>query len=508
MFKYTCASHGQRLAAAGLTATLILGGFPAGLDNLSPRAEATASMAEYAPSEVIVKFRKGVSKKAKEAFYTKIGAKHLSALQLIQADVIQVADTKSEPAWVSAIRHSSLVTYADLNYALDIDEKKGTVKTKASKRKASKKKPKKGPTPSPAPTTSPSGQTTTTPPTPPEQVTLPSDTYIKELWGLHNPGTASGSVNDADIDAPQAWAAYVPRRMVVVAVIDTGMDYGHPDLAGSLWWNLGEDADKDGQLTTKDINNIDDDKNGYTDDFRGWNFVSRTNNPYDDHGHGTHVAGTIAARANNAYGIAGVAGQGHTRILPLKFLNANGSGYTSAAIEALSYAVKQKALIANNSWGGGAYNQPLYDAIKQYTASGGLFVASAGNSASNNDAKPSYPASYNLPNVISVASSTSSDTLSSFSNYGASTVHVAAPGSNILSTFPGGRFTYMNGTSMASPHVSGIAALMMSQNPALNGTQARQILITSVRKVNGLAGRVSSSGVVNAQQALQQAGGG
>jgi subtilisin family serine protease len=210
----------------------------------------------------------------------------------------------------------------------------------------------------------------------------------------------------------------------MVGVIDTGIDYNHPDLAANVWTNPLEIPG----------NGIDDDGNGYVDDVHGYDFVNRDGDPMDDHGHGTHVAGTIAAVANNGIGVAGVSW--HAKVMALKFLDAGGSGWVSDAVEALNYATDMGAKITNNSWGGGEYSTALRDAIAAANSAGAVFVAAAGNSANNNDATPFYPAGYEGPNVIAVAATDASDTLAVFSNFGRNTVQLGAPGVGIYSTVP------------------------------------------------------------------------
>lgn len=280
----------------------------------------------------------------------------------------------------------------------------------------------------------------------------PNDPGLASTWGLSN----SRSVG-VDIGAKQAWD-FGTSSSVVVAVIDSGIDYNHVDLAANIWRNTDEIAG----------NGRDDDGNGYVDDIRGWNFVSDNNNPMDDNGHGTHIAGTIGAVGNNATGVAGI--NWSIQMMPLKFLARDGSGLLSDAIAAIDYARVNGAKIINASWGGGGFSSALQSAIQRFQNAGGIFVAAAGNEGSNNAVVASYPANYNLTNIVSVASSTSTDGLSSFSNYGTN-VDIAAPGSNIYSTLPGNRYGSMSGTSMATPHVAGAMALLWGQNPSVTARQ-------------------------------------
>ncbi len=317
--------------------------------------------------------------------------------------------------------------------------------------------------------------------------TIPRDPKFNQLWGLHNTGQSGGKV-DADIDALEAWGIQTGNQ-VVIGVIDTGVDYTHPDLQANMWTNPGEIPG----------NNIDDDGNGYVDDYYGYDFINNDSDPFDDHGHGTHVAGTIAASGNNNIGITGVAWS--AKIMALKFLGPNG-GTVSDAIEAINYASMMGAKITNNSWGGVGYSQAMYDAIAAAGAKGGLFIAAAGNSTQNTDITPHYPASYTLDNIISVAATDRNDNLSSFSNYGAKTVDLAAPGSSIYSTIPGGRYTTYSGTSMAAPHVSGVAALVWAENPSMTAQEVKARILNTVDPLASLKGKTVTGGRLNAYNAV------
>jgi len=315
------------------------------------------------------------------------------------------------------------------------------------------------------------------------------DPDVKELWGMHH-------YAGFDIDAPEAWKIWTGEigKGITVAVIDTGIDYNHEDLKEQMWNNPLEIPD----------NGVDDDDNGYIDDIHGADFANDDGDPMDDQMHGTHCAGTIAGVGNNRFGVTGVAWRG-VRLMALKFLDASGAGRTSDAIRAIDYAVAQGAKIASNSWGGGGSNSALRAAIEHAEAAGMLFTAASGNEGLNNDEVPSFPANYEIPNIISVASSTWEGELSDFSCFGNHTVHVAAPGSNIYSTVPGGGFATLSGTSMATPHVSGLAALVWMYRPMLSMHQVRQVIIGSVRKLAGLEGKLITDGLINAKNALESA---
>ncbi|MCI0452828.1 MAG: S8 family serine peptidase, partial [Candidatus Latescibacteria bacterium] len=312
---------------------------------------------------------------------------------------------------------------------------------------------------------------------------FPNDEFFADQWNLHNTGQ-SGGTPDADVDAPEAWG-YETGRDVLVGIIDTGVDWQHVDLAANIFVN------------TREIpgNRVDDDGNGYIDDVRGWDFVNEDNDPDDDNGHGTHVAGIVAAVGNNAAGVAGVSWT--ARILPLKFLSALGSGSTADAIRAVEYATAMGARLTNNSWGGIGFSLALRSAIEAAADANILFVAGAGNAGVDIDVTPFYPASFDLDNVIAVGSTDAADELSSFSNYGALSVHLAAPGSEILSTFPDDRYAFASGTSMAAPHVSGAVCLLWSLAPSLTYPEAKDAVLSTVDVLTALEGFTITGGRLN-----------
>jgi subtilisin family serine protease len=415
----------------------------------------TGTMPSYVPGEVLVKFIEGEGPDA--AFLQKHGLK--SAHKVLKAadkkddkadkaarkyglDQLQVLELDSAASVEDAVRDLSAdpaVVYAEPNYIVST-------------------------------------------------AVLPNDPYFSKLWGLNNAGQLGGMA-DVDIDAVSTWDS-VHDTTVVVGIIDTGIDYTHEDITDNMWRNPGEVPD----------NGIDDDSNGYVDDVYGWNFITETNNPMDDNGHGTHVAGTIAGVGNNGIGIAGVAWVG--KVAALKFLGASGFGTTEDAVQAIAYANSMGFKITNNSWGGGPFSQALHDVIAASNDAGSVFVAAAGNSGVNIDTSPSYPAAYDVPSIISVAATDQNDTLAIFSNYGAVSVDLSAPGVKVYSSVPRGTcelcdatgYRYLNGTSMATPHVAGAAALILAANPGMTNSELRSAILGAVDPVPALSGKTVTGG--------------
>ncbi len=422
------------LFLAGLWIWLLLPGMAGAVVGLQPDAESLT------PDTLLVRFEAGVDAARQRQLLTAAGCEAQRRFRLVQGlTLVKVRSGMSMDAARARLQASAGVRYAEPDYRV-------------------------------------------------QATVLPDDPRFPELYGLHNTGQTGGTP-DADIDAPEAWDRQTGTD-VVVAVIDTGLDYNHEDIVGNVWTNPGEIPG----------NGIDDDNNGYVDDVRGWDFVNNDNDPFDDNDHGTHVSGTIAAVGNNGIGVTGV--NWSARIMPLKFLSARGSGSTADAISALDYAVMMGARISNNSWGGGAFSQALYDAIAAAQAAGHLFVAAAGNDGVNTDVTPSYPASYDLDNIVSVAATDDNDALAGFSNFGAVTVDLGAPGVSILSTTPANTYSSFSGTSMATPHVAGTAALLLAADPTLDVVALKAALLDSVDAVAALAGLTVSGGRLNAANAL------
>jgi subtilisin family serine protease len=334
---------------------------------------------------------------------------------------------------------------------------------------------------------------------------IPNDTNFGQLWGLHNTGQVVGGVAgvfDADIDAPEAWDVSTGSPNIVVGVIDTGVDYNHPDLAANIWSAPAAFSVTIGGQT---IN--------CPAGSHGFNAINNTCNPLDDNNHGTHCAGTIGGRGNNGAGVAGV--NWTTSIMGLKFLSASGSGSSVDAIECIQFAIQAKqrfgaqanVRVLSNSWGGGGFSQALLDAINRADSNDMLFPAAAGNgNGNNNDVNPHYPSTYNAPNVLAVASTTNQDNRSSFSNIGATTVDLGAPGSSILSTVRNGGFASFSGTSMATPHVAGAAALVLS-SCSLTTAQLKANLMNNVDPISALSGITVTGGRLNVNKAIRACGG-
>lgn len=306
-------------------------------------------------------------------------------------------------------------------------------------------------------------------------MTTPNDPRFNETWGLKDL-----TAPDADIDAEHAWDVTTGSSAVKVCVIDTGIDYTHPDLAGNAWANPGEIAG----------NGIDDDSNGYVDDVYGYDFVNNDGDPFDDNNHGSHCSGTIGAKGNNGIGVAGV--NWNVSLFSAKFLSSGGSGSTSNAILSVDYARIRGAHIMSNSWGGGGFSQLLLDAISRAEVADILFVAAAGNSGSNNDVSANYPSNYDSPNVLAVAAIDTNDALASFSSYGATTVDIAAPGVDVLSTTPGNTYQSFSGTSMATPHTAGAAALLKSYFTTAGYASLKARLMSAAVPTAALNGKVVS----------------
>jgi len=428
------------LLSSTVVLALLASGSPplSGEGSAAPAAKpvkSTDAQERFVPGEALVKFRSGTGKADRDTARSGLGAQKLREFKS-HAEHWKLPPGLSTEAAIARLRRNPHVEYAEPNYIL--------------------------------------------------HATLsPNDQSYSLLWGLSNHGQ-TGGLTGADISAEAAWSISTGDRAVLVGVVDSGVDYTHPDLAANIWTNPGEIPG----------NGIDDDHNGFVDDVHGWDFFNNDNNPMDDYGHGTHVAGTIGAVGNNSIGIVGVDWQ--VSIVPLKFLNSSGHGSTSSAVAAIEYATSLGVDVLNNSWGSYDFSQTLMDAIRAAGDSEVVFVAAAGNEGVSNDIVPFYPASYSLPNVISVAATTNYDNKAGFSNYGPSTVDIGAPGVDIFSTLPGGLYGPLSGTSMAAPHVSGVAALIRSLSPDIPAFQVKQKILDGATRIGGLAGLVRSGARLNA----------
>lgn len=324
---------------------------------------------------------------------------------------------------------------------------------------------------------------------------VPDDPLFEQQWGLRNTGQLVGDVAGvpgADVDAPAAWDETTGSSAVTVAVVDGGMDAAHPDLAPNLWSNPGETGQ------AREDNGVDDDGNGLVDDVHGWDWASEDADPDDPGGHGTHVSGTIAARGDDGVGVAGLAWD--ASLMPLRVLNALGIGFASDLVAAYAYAGQAGAQVVNASLAGTRFSQAEYDAIA--AAPDTLFVVAAGNAARDLDATPVYPCAYDLPNVVCVAATDAADRLAEFSSFGATTADLAAPGVDILSTYPDGEWDTLSGTSMATPHVSGAAALAWALRPEATVAEVRAALLAGTDPVPALEGLTVSGGRLDAAGTL------
>ncbi len=417
-----------------------------------PSFVASGSGPKYAADRVILRFRAGVPMAAQAATHSKAGAKLLRRFRSVAGlQVAQLPPGLSVSEALQRYRGDPNVEYAVPDTLLHIVE------------------------------------------------TIPNDPSFSSLWAMKNTGQSGGKI-DADIDATDAWALSTGSNGVYVGVIDTGVDYSHPDLSSNIYSSASD----------CNLNGADDDADGYVDDCHGVDTANHDSDPMDDNDHGSHVSGIIGAVGNNAFGVVGV--NWRVTIIPCKFAGANGSGLTSAAIECLDWIATLKdhglnIIATNNSWGGSESSQALVDAIEANMQRGILFIAAAGNGGSDdigddNDAVPIFPADYSLPNVIAVAATDRNDLLGAFSNFGQHTVHLGAPGVSILSTTRANSYATFNGTSMATPHVTGTAALLKAQNPSLDWRAIKNLLLSSAEPIAALSGKTITGGRLNVYAAM------
>jgi subtilisin family serine protease len=395
----------------------------------------------YAPDEVLIKFKPGTAALTRANIRASMHATTVKEFKFIGVEHMKLKGMTADQA-IAKFRHNPNVIYVEPNYELTAD-------------------------------------------------VTPNDPRFPELYGMRNTGQTGGTAG-ADIKATLAWDQFTGDPNIKIGVIDTGVDYNHPDLAANVWTNPGEIPG----------NGIDDDANGYVDDVHGYDFANNDGDPFDDNGHGSHCSGTMAGVGNNNVGVTGV--NWNAKIVGIKFLSGSGSGSTDGAIGGIQYAIVVGTRLTSNSWGGGGFSQALLDAINAAGAAGQLFVAASGNSSANTDVSPHYPSSYNSPYIIAVAATDHNDNLASFSNYGATTVDIAAPGVNILSTLPGNSYGLLSGTSMATPHVSGVVALAMGRYPGVPNLQIKTLLLNAADVKASLNGKVLTNGRMNAFMTLAE----
>ncbi|HEX6188843.1 MAG TPA: S8 family peptidase [Pyrinomonadaceae bacterium] len=405
-------------------------------------------------TEILVRFKPGITRQAIETITTRLNDDVEDRIEAVEGlSVIEDEDNRSADEVVAQYRMLSEVEYAEPNIQIKLDHEGAGNHVHAN------------------------------------------DELFYKQWGLFNHGQDGGK-SGADISAMQAWATTKGNGEVVVAVLDSGVDYTHPDLAKNIWRRPGIIiAYQDEDLTP----------DGPIDDINGLNLLEDTGDPMDDNGHGTHCAGIIGAEGGNEIGVAGV--NWSVKIMPLKFMDAEGVATVRDAIEAINYVINRKRAgvnvrVISSSWGSMAKSRALEDVIRRAGEEGILIVAAAGNASSDNDARPHYPASYDLNNVISVAALNRNDELTTFSNFGVTSVDIAAPGQQIVSTWLEHGYQEKQGTSMATPFVSGVAALILAANPGISIDELRARLLNSVDPLPSLRSKVVTGGRINAAKAL------
>jgi len=440
---------------------------------------------EYVPGEVLVKLAGGVAASSVDELAQDYGAKAIrfdvppSVQEALGGELLklQLPPGLSTPEALAAMGRDPRVAAADSNDILRLPQGEDA-------------RPQEPPAPQPPPAQEPP-PAQPEPPAPPA-FTPPNDLH-GDLWGLHNTGQTVNNLEGqagVDMKAIAAWHTTTGSRTgPIIAVIDSGVDGMHPDLANNMWRNPGEVGG----------DNVDNDGNGVVDDVYGYSGIDGSGAPVDENGHGTHCAGTIGAEGNNGQGVVGVNWQ--AQLMGLRFLGPGGAGTTEDAIKCVLYATRMGARITSNSWSGDKYNAILFDALRSSPA---LHICAAGNDGYDNDVRPIYPASYRLDNVISVAAHDNKDRLAKFSNRGEKSVHLAAPGVDIYSTKPGAAYQFLSGTSMATPHVAGVAGLIATQWPEATNDDIRRRLLNGVdRMPEPFCNRMTTGGRLNAEKAME-----
>ncbi|MGI8659956.1 MAG: S8 family peptidase [Thermoleophilaceae bacterium] len=420
----------------------------------APLASAASSEPAAAPGELIVRFAPAADAGDRATARVEADVDLERALPLPGVQLVKVEPGQSVPAATAELERSAEVVYAEPNFIRRLH-------------------------------------------------TVPNDPLFPNLYGLQNSGQAvdgASGTSDADIDAPEAWDITTGSAQATVAVVDSGVDLAHPDLSSRIWRNPGESGGG------RESNGVDDDANGLTDDWRGWDWVADDNLPADENNHGTHVSGTIAASGNDGVGVTGVSW--NSRVMPLRMLDAGGSGNVADLVSAYRYAGRKGAQVVNASLGGSGFSRAELDAID--AAPGTLFVVAAGNGGADGvgddvDTAPEYPCAYAAANIVCVAASDQNDGLARFSNFGAVSVDLAAPGVRTLSTVPGGGYRYFRGTSMATPHAAGAAALIWSLVPGASVTGVRAALLGGTDAKSAFTAKTATGGRLNARRSLELA---
>jgi len=424
--------------------------------NTGPSSQSTynADRLSFEPGELIVKFRDNASPESRERSHGRNRASILRRFSRLNADYIRLSPGQGIEEAMSEYKADPSVEYVEPNFRIYVE--------------------------------------------PTEAVSEPNDAYFQDQWHLENTGQTGGTP-EADIDALSAWTETTGSPDVIVAVLDSGIAYRHEDLQANMWVNRLEIPD----------NGIDDDQNGYVDDVYGIDTYAHTSDPDDALGHGTHVAGIIGAMGNNGIGVTGI--NWKVQLLSCRFLGPWGYGSISGAIECLEYVKAlydrgENIVITNNSWGFTGFSQLLYDVVADQRDI--LMVAAAGNNWRDNDELPYSPASLPLPNVIAVASTDHNDGKAPSSSFGRRSVHVGAPGVDILSTLPeythwgASDYGYLSGTSMAAPQVAGIAALIKAAEPKRNFVDIRNLILSGGERISALEGITVTGRRVNAYGSL------
>lgn len=420
-------------------------------DAINDAEMATTEPREFGEAEVLVKFKPGVSVESIQKITSRLHDRVEDTIESVPG-LEAIDDLDDAGAEAVAAQYGGLpeVEYAEANYQISLDNAVSGLNPVS-----------------------------------------PKDPRFTEQWALANDGQQGGK-QGADISATAAWAVTTGNDKVVVAVLDSGVDYTHEDLAANMW------------VRSASVNKYEDSDMGTINDLHGYNALENNADPMDENGHGTHCAGIIGAEGGNDLGIAGVNWQ--VQIMPLKFMNAGGFGTTKDAVEAINYVIDRKRAgvnvrVISASWGSTQRSRALEDVIRKAYEEGILFVAASGNASTDNDRSPHYPSSYN--NVVSVAALDRNDQLASFSNFGVKSVLIAAPGKDILSTWLGNDYEEHSGTSMATPVVAGVAALVVANEPRISVADLHKKLLASVDKLDSLKGKVASGGRINAAKAVE-----